>query len=84
VRRNCAEKIFGWLRNITNSAGTRLAEKQFGGGMEQVNKIWCGGARWRQWRRLRPEFEGGGVGVLAPRCKINMVDALSCLALTIR
>ena len=48
VRRNCAEKIFGWLKNITNSAGIRLAAKKFGGGAAQVNKIWCGGARRRR------------------------------------
>jgi len=30
MRQNCAEKIFGWLKNITNSAGIQLAAKHFG------------------------------------------------------
>jgi len=45
--RGVPKKIFGCLRNITNSAGLRLATKKFGGGVAQVNKIWRGGARWR-------------------------------------
>jgi len=53
----CAEiaskKIFGWLRNITNSAGIRLAAKKFGRGAAQVNKIRRGGARRRR-RGQRP------------------------------
>jgi len=27
LRRNCAEKVFGWLTNFTNSAGIRLSYK---------------------------------------------------------
>jgi len=46
--RGAPKKIFGWLRNITNSTGIRLAAKKFGGGVAQVNKIWRGGARRRR------------------------------------
>jgi len=44
VCRNCAEKIFGWLKNITNSAGIRLATKKFGSGTAQVNTAHGGSA----------------------------------------
>jgi len=51
VRQNCAEKIFGWLTNITNSAGIRLA-KTFGG---------C--AAQRRSTKFGAEALGGGAGV---------------------
>jgi len=48
MRQNRAEKIFDWLRNITNSAGIRLATKKFGGGTARVDKIRRGGTRRRR------------------------------------
>jgi len=50
------KKTFGWLRNITYSAGIRLAAKKFGGGAAHVNKIRRGGARRRR-RGLGPGAE---------------------------
>jgi len=50
---NSAGKIFGWLRNITNSAGIRLSRKKFGSGAAHVKIIRRGGA-WRRRRGLPP------------------------------
>jgi len=46
--RGAPKTMFGWLRNITNSAGIRLVANEFGGGAAQVNKIRRGGARRRR------------------------------------
>jgi len=40
---NCAENIFGWLTNFTNSAGIRLSHKNSGGGAAHAKKFWRGG-----------------------------------------
>jgi len=44
LRRNCAEKVFGWLTSFTNSAGIRLSHKNYGGGAALSIKCRRGGA----------------------------------------
>jgi len=60
VRRNCAEKIFGWLKNITNSAGIRrLTAKNSTAARRRLTKFGAaalGGGAGVYLGALHPQF----------------------------